>query len=289
MQSVGGVVGGFRNERHEFPPGGFVLCLLSPVMGHEFFHVEVVFARQRLAVAMYFTNDFVGMHNSSFHEFRRCADDRARKAAPTTNSFDPTFKIRVVEMSAIPGEQKVHPMDRSERQMNGVHGGDFRENPLAKQAFNQDIGLRAGAKLRQSGDYGETLGSKIGIALSDFFQHGFGYEKIECMPPHFPPFLRGFMIRRQPQVPTAPRHEVTGDGGFEIETRIHGGTGEVKPRSTLMANQFPATKNDPKRLLHAGDRLPNTNRRYDASPPCGCCFQTQTQISRRAKERPQAC
>ncbi len=85
MQSVGGVVGGFRNERHEFPPGGFVLYLLSPLMGHEFFHVEVAFARQRLAVAVYFTNDFVGMHNSSFHEFRRCTDDRTSKAEANTD------------------------------------------------------------------------------------------------------------------------------------------------------------------------------------------------------------
>ena len=62
---------------------------------------------------------------SGFHEFRRCTDNGTREAAPATNGFNPTFKIWVVEMFAIPGEQKIQPMDGGECQMNRVHTGDF--------------------------------------------------------------------------------------------------------------------------------------------------------------------
>ena len=55
------------------------------------------------------------------------------------------------------------------------------------------------------------------IAAPHFLQHRGRDEEQKALPLCFPPLLRGLPIRCQQQVPTAPRHQITWDGGFEIE------------------------------------------------------------------------
>ena len=106
-------------------------------------------------------------------------------------------------------------------QMHGIRR-DVRWNDLAvKKPRDQRTYFNRDAKSGQSFQNSQPFGGKIGIATGGFFQHGFGYEQVVFLTVIFPPSLRGFLIRRQPQLLAWPRHEVAWNRCFDVEPRFH--------------------------------------------------------------------
>ncbi len=101
---------------------------------------------------------------------------------------------------------------------NAACGGSSR---AARDLFGEFGGGLKFRQKRNSLKQGQPRGGRLRIAALRFRAHEFGNEEIIVLPARFPPFLRGFLIRRQPQVPAAPRHQITRDGGFEVEPGFH--------------------------------------------------------------------
>ncbi len=112
-------------------------------------------------------------------------------------------------------------MDGCKCQMHSIRSGNSGENLLAQQSSDDLVCFRAGAKLGHAREDGQPFGGKVLIAASHFIQHGFRDEQVKFLSAQFPPFLCGFLIRRQPQVPTASRYEVTRNGRFNVKPGLH--------------------------------------------------------------------
>jgi hypothetical protein len=217
-------IGGFlfaRRGRNDLPAFGLqALCVLAKLLEH-FVDVIAALAGVFLPDAVDFIEDFVVFHVLLFHQFGWGANDRAGQPASEAGAFNAVFQSPVVDMPAVPREQKVHSVRRGNAQMGGVIGGNGRDNPIPEQPPGKLFAWRSRRQDCDVAEFFKTRASELGVATPGLAQHKFGDEQIEIVPPLFPPFLRGLLIRRQPQVPAAPRHQITWDGGFEIEPGFH--------------------------------------------------------------------
>ena len=125
-----------------------------------------------------------------------------------------------MQVLAIPGEQKIHAMGGSQREMDCIRRDGGRNDLLFEKPGYQCIRFGSGAEARQTVQYREPFGGKSSVAIGGFLQDGFRNEQVILAPVTFPPCLRGFLVSREPQVAAGARHEITRNGGFDVEARL---------------------------------------------------------------------
>jgi len=148
-----------------------------------------------------------------------------------TRALDARTNVVVVDVSAVPSQQEIHPVSRRQSHMRGVIRRHDRDNFVPQQALRQFAGLRQVIQQRDARQPRQTLPRVVGIATPHFLQHGGGDEEQKVFPLGFPPLQRGLLIGRKPQVPAAPRHQIAGDGGFEIEPGFHARAWRLWPKA----------------------------------------------------------
>ena len=90
--------------------------------------------------------------------------------------------------------------------MDCVRRGHGRDDLIFEQSCDQGIGRIDHPQPGEAFKHGEAFGGKGGIAVRGLVEDSFRDEQLEILPARLPPFLGRLLVRRQPQVPAAPRH-----------------------------------------------------------------------------------
>src|SRR5919109_261457 len=154
-------------------------------------------------------------------EFFGSANHRGLIALRPAHVFNVAANGRVRDMGAVPGEQVVHPVHRSNRNVQGVDHGVDRQRPRRNEGLGESGGFLAESEQRNVMQRGETAccGFRIpGLCLLD---DQWSNKQVEMRSPGLPPLLGNLLVCRRDEVTTWPCGKIADDRRFEISFWFH--------------------------------------------------------------------
>ena len=139
----------------------------------------------------------------------------------------------VMDVCAIPRQQDVHSMHRGHCDVRSIHCGIGGNQPRAENLDGEFAGVFGRRQAGQTLKRRRAGHRHLRISAPRFEIHEFGKEQFIIAPPLIPPLPRCGLLAAQDRVPAAPRHQITWDGGFEVEPGFHAWSGNGRSAMSM--------------------------------------------------------
>jgi hypothetical protein len=189
-EGAGGVRLFARRGRDNFPAFGLQALVVCVHPGKQDVDIVATFGGVFGANAVYFLKDFVFFHGSKCHQFSRRANIRRSQPKAGTSPLNAGTDMVIVDVPAIPGQQKIHPVRGGQTDMRRVICRHRRDEAAGEQMGDERGGLRRARQQRNVPQMIQPRGRKMRVAPADFKDHGLGDEQLIIVPLRFPPLLR---------------------------------------------------------------------------------------------------
>ena len=165
-------------------------------------------------------------------KFLGCADEWQEEAACRQPSSDSRLSLGVGDVSAAPGEEVVHHVDRGHGDVEAVFRCTLREQAPSQEllAKGKDVGCQE--KERKTLERYEPALGGLGVTGLGLTKHELRNSKIEGVAPKAPPLKRNLLVSSSYEIPAGTRGQIADDRRFEIDAPFHEGSlSERRPRA----------------------------------------------------------
>ena len=127
----------------------------------------------------------------------------------------------VRDMSTVPRQQKVHPVNGSECDVQGIGGGFVWQRGSPEDSICEDTGFGSDPKDRKAADELQSRLRGREIASPDLEEDQFRDVKLEPMPLPVPPLTRKLLMSQTYDIAARPRSQITDDVAVEVRRCGH--------------------------------------------------------------------
>ena len=128
-------------------------------------------------------------------------------------------------------------MYRGQRNVQRILHSLLRKGVTLNEFASQGYSLVRNLQPCYASKHFEPLLCRLGVASAGLVCHQLRHVDIEVLPPVLPPLASHFLVRRQNQVPTRPRRQVTDDGRLQIDPLLHA---DSSPARHILEPPLPA-------------------------------------------------
>lgn len=127
----------------------------------------------------------------------------------------------VRDMSTVPRQQKVHPVDGSKCEVQRIGGGFVGQRGSPEDSICEDTCFGSDPKDRKAADELQSRLRRLNIAPTDLEENQFRDVKLEPMPLPVPPLTRKLLMSQTHDIAARPRRQITDDVAVEVGRCSH--------------------------------------------------------------------
>ena len=154
-------------------------------------------------------------------QFLRCTNNRRFVTVITAHHVYNLQNYTIRNVSTVPGQQKIHSVDRRERYVQRVRCRLVGECRCSEDAIRESSRFSSNAQYRQISHELEPRARRIRVAATDFKHDELRYVKVEALALTIPPLTRKLLMRQAYDITTWPRSKVADHIAVEVCRGLH--------------------------------------------------------------------
>lgn len=123
----------------------------------------------------------------------------------------PGIREGIVDVAAIPGEEEIHAVGRSQADVRGIRRGARWNQAGGENALGEQLRLVSRCQHPAFSERRQPQSGRLGISTLRFVEDIGGDIQVKRLPPLFPPFAGGNLLSGDLHVTVGPRCEQAGD------------------------------------------------------------------------------